>query len=101
MHPVDIPVQSREWLEAAASNMSADDSSDPALTPRAWWRANAERTVMEGLERSLEFLKEILKNNTFDVRVDMYVPMPNLRLFIDSFAREYWDLARAPQWQAF
>ncbi|GJJ14043.1 hypothetical protein Clacol_008300 [Clathrus columnatus] len=65
LHPVDIPTDSQAWLDAAATN-NLVPKDDPALIPRAWWRANADKTVCEGLERSLESLKEILKNDVYD-----------------------------------
>ncbi|EMD32934.1 hypothetical protein CERSUDRAFT_118363 [Gelatoporia subvermispora B] len=44
----------------------AADETDPALAPRAWWKADAARTQTIGLEESLIFLRDILKETHFD-----------------------------------
>lgn len=104
LHPADIPNDSKEWLEAAASNNNnSTTETDLALIPRGWWRANVDRTVMEGLERSLEYLKEILKNDTFDVSIKKmrYFFLPLLMAFFSSVHREYLGSVKALLWQAF
>jgi hypothetical protein len=42
---------------------------DPELLPRAWWRANEERTTYFGVDESLTFLREFLQKQEkpFDV----------------------------------
>lgn len=41
-------------------------ADDPKLAPRAWWRTNGARTVLEGLENSLVFLRDVLRAQRFD-----------------------------------
>ncbi|KAF8489687.1 serine hydrolase FSH [Gautieria morchelliformis] len=60
--PVDLPGHALEWLQAAEANATTKDDS---LTPRAWWRANDEKTVCNGLQESLLLLREILRETTF------------------------------------
>ncbi|KAF9243177.1 FSH1-domain-containing protein [Melanogaster broomeanus] len=53
-----------------ANALGADEvttaTSDPTLTPRAWWKANPDRTVASGLEDSLEMLRDILRRDQYD-----------------------------------
>ncbi|KAI6115993.1 serine hydrolase FSH [Pisolithus sp. B1] len=58
--PSDLSLNSLDAAEAIAA------SSDPALTPRAWWRANPERTRAQGLEESLVALRDVLQRDRFD-----------------------------------
>lgn len=44
------------------------EASDPALTPRGWWRANDDRTRYHGLEASIAYLRDILKADRYEVR---------------------------------
>ncbi|KAI6029393.1 serine hydrolase-domain-containing protein [Pisolithus microcarpus] len=59
--PSNVSLNSLDASEANAA------SSDPALTPRAWWRANPERTRAQGLEESLVALRDVLRRDRFDV----------------------------------
>ncbi|KAI6046426.1 serine hydrolase FSH [Pisolithus marmoratus] len=52
-------------LDGGLSNVIAA-SPDPALTPRAWWRVNPERTRAHGLEESLMVLRDVLRRDRFD-----------------------------------
>lgn len=58
----EMAPHSLQWLQAAEANISPFDP-DGALTPRAWWRANDERTVYGGLDKTLVFFSEWLKEN--------------------------------------
>ncbi|KDQ56391.1 hypothetical protein JAAARDRAFT_70691 [Jaapia argillacea MUCL 33604] len=59
--PADIP---SSWsLDAPEVSTS---SSDPALTPRGWFRSNPERTIADGMEESLDVIGEVLKGGKFD-----------------------------------
>lgn len=58
--PSDASLNSLDASEADAA------SSDPALTPRAWWRANPERTRAQGLEESLVALRDVLRRDRYD-----------------------------------
>lgn len=43
-------------------------SDDPEVIPRAWWRANEDRTVYRGVEGSVAAFKEVVaKEGPFDV----------------------------------
>lgn len=42
--------------------------SSPNTALRAWWRANAERTEATGLTESIIYLRNIMRETTFDVR---------------------------------
>ena len=44
------------------------EASDPALTPRAWWKANEDRTGYYGMETSISYLRDILKADRYEVR---------------------------------
>jgi hypothetical protein len=54
-------------LESLGAAEAANADSDPSVTPRAWWKANAERTKAQGLAESLEYIKQVLKGRRFDV----------------------------------
>ena len=43
-------------------------SEDPALKPRAWYKAEPTRTRTDGLEESLAYLRDTLKTQRFEVR---------------------------------
>ncbi|PCH36568.1 hypothetical protein WOLCODRAFT_92057 [Wolfiporia cocos MD-104 SS10] len=43
----------------------AAEEQDPALAPRGWWRADAERTQTYGLEDSLAFLRDVLAKDSY------------------------------------
>jgi hypothetical protein len=42
---------------------------EPSEQLRGWWKWNPERTKAVGLDESLSYLKGILKERTFDVRI--------------------------------
>ncbi|KAI0067570.1 FSH1-domain-containing protein [Artomyces pyxidatus] len=73
LHPVDMPSafgsasnESPESLAAFGAPEASATADDPKLTPRAWWKTNAARTVVAGLEESLDFLKSVLQGQHFD-----------------------------------
>ena len=45
-------------------------TSDPVLIPRAWYKANTDRTVATGLEDSLQMLKDVLLRDHYVVSLD-------------------------------
>jgi hypothetical protein len=57
---------------AGSQDGRAAEAEDPALTPRAWWRVNRERTISVGLESSLLVLRDVLHGSQFDVRCDVF-----------------------------
>ncbi|KAF8589482.1 hypothetical protein K439DRAFT_1332677 [Ramaria rubella] len=60
--PADLPGHALEWLQAAEANATIGDAN---LTPRAWWKSNAERSVCIGLTESLLLLKTTLQKTTY------------------------------------
>lgn len=62
--PADLPGHAQEWLQAAESNASPSEPDD-ALTPRGWWKADADRTKMTGLHESLTLLRDTLQSTQF------------------------------------
>jgi Serine hydrolase (FSH1) len=67
LQPVDIP----STLQSAAEQdrtLDAPGADDPAATPRAWWRSNAARTHLIGLEESLAYIRDVLARDHFQVR---------------------------------
>lgn len=40
--------------------------TDPALTPRAWWKSDAQRTQTIGAEASFELLRDVLSKDHYD-----------------------------------
>ncbi|KAH0829154.1 serine hydrolase FSH [Lanmaoa asiatica] len=57
LQPVDLDGFMANALGASEVTTA---TSDPALTPRAWYKANPDRTVAKGLEDSLQMLKDVL-----------------------------------------
>jgi len=51
------------------SELLDNANSSPELTPRAWWRANADRTLYDGVDQSILHLRDILAKQRFDVSV--------------------------------
>ncbi|KAH6910313.1 serine hydrolase FSH [Coprinopsis sp. MPI-PUGE-AT-0042] len=51
-------------VEANEATIAASD--DPSLTPRAWWKGNADRTKALGLEESIMKVREVLMTRKFD-----------------------------------
>ena len=70
LKPVDF-VWNQEKAEDAgvqAEPAPADNAEqDPALTPRAWWKPNPERTRAVGIQEGISSLREVLQQNQFDV----------------------------------
>lgn len=69
LSPVDMAATfstSNTTLDELGAAEAATDS-DPALTPRAWWKTDAAKTQTIGLEDSLNYLRDILKDNHYDV----------------------------------
>ncbi|KAF8870469.1 serine hydrolase FSH [Infundibulicybe gibba] len=63
LQPVDLvgsPSAALPTVEAPSVD------ADPALTPRAWWKVNRERTKAFGLEESLMLVRETLRSRKFD-----------------------------------
>jgi len=62
LQPVDLDDFTSSALDASEVTIA---TSDPALTPRAWYKANADRTVAKGLEDSLQMLKDVLSRDHY------------------------------------
>jgi len=70
LRPVDLDGTSASTSFVAFGASEADTtSSDPSVTPRAWWRTNSERTAAHGLEDTLLYLRDILQRDRYDVRI--------------------------------
>ncbi|KAI0048832.1 FSH1-domain-containing protein [Auriscalpium vulgare] len=73
LHPVDLAStfgtassdDSSSSLAALGAAEASANTDDPALTPRGWWKTNAARTVVNGLEESLLLLKSVLRGQHF------------------------------------
>lgn len=62
LHPVDLVGSSTSpFADSDTSN------SDPALTPRAWWKSNEDRTRAFGIDASLASLRDVLKADRYEV----------------------------------
>jgi len=61
LQPVDL-----DGPTANALGASEVTTADPTLTPRAWWKANPDRTVASGLEDSLKLLRDVLRQDHYD-----------------------------------
>jgi len=48
-------------------------STDPASTPRAWWRWNTDSLKAVGLQDTLAYLRDRLSAERFDVRLCPFV----------------------------
>lgn len=67
MHPVDLPgTTAINALESIGAAEAANADTDLSLTPRAWWKFDAERTKAHGIEESLEHVKKVLVQRKFD-----------------------------------
>ena len=64
LQPVDLDGFTSSALGASEVTVA---TSDPALTPRAWYKANPDRTVATGLEDSLQMLKDVLSRDYYVV----------------------------------
>ena len=68
--PADIPGTDISSPADTQESSSLTEAEAAALTPRAWWRTNPERTRSVGLEASLLVLRDILHGGArFDVCV--------------------------------
>lgn len=54
-----------------SNEQAIEAEQDPALTPRAWWRPNPERTKGVGLEDSIAVVRDVLKTRKFDVGISL------------------------------
>ncbi|KAG6335828.1 hypothetical protein ID866_3264 [Astraeus odoratus] len=67
LQPADLDgASSNASLSALGAQEVASASSDPTLTPRAWWKANPERTVARGIDESLMMLRDVLHRDRYD-----------------------------------
>ncbi|KIM64014.1 hypothetical protein SCLCIDRAFT_116295, partial [Scleroderma citrinum Foug A] len=67
LQPIDLDGDSSNAsLSALGASEAALASSDPTLAPRAWWKANPDRTVASGLEESLMVLRDVLQRERYD-----------------------------------
>lgn len=53
--------------ETTIAQMQRLSESAPELTPRAWWRASDDRTVYRGAEETIEYIKDLMMKEQFDV----------------------------------
>ncbi|KAK2463044.1 hypothetical protein APHAL10511_004699 [Amanita phalloides] len=72
LQPVDLAAWSSQntalltsFAESGLLEVSTG-AEDPALIPRAWWKANKERTIYAGIEESILVIRDVLKKRTFD-----------------------------------
>ncbi|KAK7690144.1 hypothetical protein QCA50_006793 [Cerrena zonata] len=63
LSPADIAETFNTTQELGAAEA---DETDPAMLPRAWWRADKERKRTDGLEASLIYLRDILKKDHYE-----------------------------------
>ncbi|KAH9485664.1 Esterase [Psilocybe cubensis] len=59
-------LQAAEMFASEQASM-ADTQSDPNTALRGWWKANKEKTKVEGLEESLSLIRDVLKEQRFDL----------------------------------
>lgn len=57
----------QQVLEGLGSAEASAATEDPALTPRAWWKSNKERTIFTGIEDAIMVIRDMLKQRKFDV----------------------------------
>ncbi|TFK45046.1 serine hydrolase FSH [Crucibulum laeve] len=53
-------------LSEVQQNQATIAATDPSLSPRAWWKANADRTKAVGMEESIAVVRDVLKGRRFD-----------------------------------
>ena len=68
LQPVDLDGFTSNALGACEATTAI---SDPALTPRGWYKANPDRTVANGLEDALQTLKNVLLQDHYVVSLDL------------------------------
>jgi hypothetical protein len=56
-------------LDDLGAGEASPEAADPALQPRAWWKANPERTMSVGIEQSVDMLTDLCRKEKFDVRL--------------------------------
>ncbi|KAF8058770.1 FSH1-domain-containing protein [Lyophyllum atratum] len=70
LQPADLPGSTSQATESSLESFGAAEAAkadvDPSLTPRAWWKVNADKTVAYGLRESIEAVRDILKTRRFD-----------------------------------
>ncbi|KAF8756532.1 Serine hydrolase (FSH1) [Rhizoctonia solani] len=90
LQPADLP-QSFASVEALDTVKAPPE--EPELQPRAWWRANLDRTVYYHVPETIEYLKNYLKDQRFNLEqpeaypailVDGKPPHPPLYAYPDS-----------------
>jgi Serine hydrolase (FSH1) len=62
LQPVDAPL---EFGSLERSNI-VESVVDPELVPRAWWRANEEKTVYQGVNETLVYVRDFLKKQVLE-----------------------------------
>lgn len=63
LQPTDMPQMS---TSAQALDTIQASPEEPELQPRAWWRANQEKTQYYGVPQTVEYLRDYLKGQRFD-----------------------------------
>ncbi|RDB25393.1 hypothetical protein Hypma_007453 [Hypsizygus marmoreus] len=63
LQPVDLVGTSSASFGAPEA---ANAEADPALTPRAWWKVNRDKTMAYGLQESIESIRDVLQTRKFD-----------------------------------
>ncbi|KAG8939116.1 hypothetical protein FRC00_014173, partial [Tulasnella sp. 408] len=53
--------------ETTTAQLKKISETDHELTPRAWWRANEDKTVYWGTDESVEYVKKLMVEQQFDV----------------------------------
>ena len=67
--PVDLTGHGATSLDAFGAAEASMASDDPARMPRGWWKTDPTRTRTDGLEESLAFLRDLLRTQRFEVRL--------------------------------
>lgn len=75
LQPVDLDGYTPNALGASEVTTT---TSDPALTPRAWYQPNPDRTVGKGLEGALQTLKDVLLRDRYVVSFDLRFPLQKM-----------------------
>lgn len=63
LQPADMP-QSTGSVQALDSIQAPPE--EPELQPRAWWRANREKSIYYGVPQTMEYLRDYLKDQKFN-----------------------------------
>ncbi|KAF9810436.1 hypothetical protein IEO21_06934 [Rhodonia placenta] len=70
--PVDMAFLNTLSNSSSLEDLGAPEAAaeqDPALAPRGWWKAQADRDQTAGLEESLAVLRDVLAKDHYDVRL--------------------------------